>query len=75
MAAALAFAYDGRTLLAVSPDGRVTRIAVHPDQWVHRACDIAAARGAFDRFGVYGPGAGVAPPQACRSATAATATR
>jgi len=74
-AVTLAFVDKGRALVAVSPDGRIARIATHPDAWVRRACDIAAARAAFDRFGVYGPGAGVAPPQACRSATAATATR
>jgi len=74
-AIALAFVDGGRALVAVSPDGRIARIATHPDAWVQRACGIAAAREAFVRFGVYGPGAGVAPPQRCRPATAAAATR
>ena len=70
-AVSVSFVDGGRAVVAVSPDGRVTRIATHPDAWIKRACEIAAAREAFERFGVYGPGAGVAPPQRCSPRSAA----
>ena len=53
--AGLAFVDDGRTLLAMSPNGRVARVPAEPDAWMARACAIAASFESFRRFKVDAP--------------------
>jgi hypothetical protein len=69
-AASLVFSPDDTELIAVSTDGRVTRIATNADAWMKRACAIASGREGVSRFGVYGPGAKIAPPRRCQPAPA-----
>ncbi|HUQ79504.1 MAG TPA: WD40 repeat domain-containing protein, partial [Gemmatimonadaceae bacterium] len=68
-AVALAFAGDGRTVVAVSRAGSMVRVVTDPEAWIARACAIVRSREAHDRFTANGP-AGAQLPRRCETVPA-----
>jgi hypothetical protein len=58
--AAVTFADNDRTLIAVNAAGRVTRVPIDPDVWAARACAVASSPQSLQRFAVDAP-AGTTP--------------